>query len=208
MPTVLEERIHARGATRQWRPALAAQRVALVALIVAIWWIASLGVPHFVLPGPPREMRPMLERLVLPELAARAGGGAIGARFLHAFGAGESHIAELLGDLMDRRRNPLVGTTASGGIVTCRLRATFDSPQDVEAALAESGESAVAVAYVVDRTHEQYAGSLDEVAAARIVSGAVGQAGPNEEYVLNTVAHLKALGIRDHWLEEVGRLVS
>lgn len=72
----------------------------------------------------------------------------------------------------------------------------------------ESGESAVAVAYVVDRTHEQYAGSLDEVAAARIVSGAVGQAGPNEEYVLNTVAHLKALGIRDHWLEEVGRLVS
>ncbi len=72
----------------------------------------------------------------------------------------------------------------------------------------ESGESAVAVAYVVDRTHEQYAGSLDEAAAARIVSGAVGQAGPNEEYVLNTVAHLKALGIRDHWLEEVGRLVS
>ena len=40
------------------------------------------------------------------------------------------------------------------------------------------------------------------------MSGAVGQAGPNEEYVLNTLEHLKALGIRDHWLEEVGRLVS
>ena len=38
--------------------------------------------------------------------------------------------------------------------------------------------------------------------------GAVGQAGRNEEYVLNTVEHLQALGIRDHWLEEVGRLVS
>jgi glutathione-specific gamma-glutamylcyclotransferase len=72
----------------------------------------------------------------------------------------------------------------------------------------ENGESAVAVAYIVDRSHEQYAGNLDEAAAARIVSGAVGQAGPNEEYVLNTVAHLNALGIRDHWLEEVGRLVS
>jgi cation transport protein ChaC len=72
----------------------------------------------------------------------------------------------------------------------------------------ESGEHALAVAYVVDRRHEQYAGSLEEAEAARIVSGAVGQAGPNEEYVLNTIAHLKALGIRDHWLEEVGRLVS
>ena len=72
----------------------------------------------------------------------------------------------------------------------------------------ENGESVVAVAYIVDRSHEQYAGNLDEAAAARIVSGAVGQAGPNEEYVLNTIAHIKALGIRDHWLEEVGRMVS
>lgn len=72
----------------------------------------------------------------------------------------------------------------------------------------ESGESVMAVAYVVDRTHEQYAGALDERTATGIVSGAVGQAGPNEEYVLNTIAHLKALGIRDHWLEEVGRRVS
>ena len=72
----------------------------------------------------------------------------------------------------------------------------------------EDGENAVAVAYVVDRGHEQYAGALEEAGAARIVSGAVGQAGPNEDYVLNTIEHLKALGIRDHWLEEVGRLVS
>jgi cation transport protein ChaC len=72
----------------------------------------------------------------------------------------------------------------------------------------ESGENVVAVTYVVDRTHEQYAGAMDEAAAVRIVSGAVGQAGPNEEYVLNTIAHLKALGIHDRWLEEVGRLVS
>lgn len=72
----------------------------------------------------------------------------------------------------------------------------------------EGGENLTAVAYVVDRTHEQYAGNLDEPVAAQIVSGAVGQAGPNEEYVLNTIAHLKALGIRDHWLEDVGRRVS
>ncbi len=72
----------------------------------------------------------------------------------------------------------------------------------------DSGEVVTAVCYVVDRGHEQYAGNLDEAHAARIVSGAVGQAGPNEEYVLNTLEHLRALGIRDHWLEEVGRLVA
>jgi cation transport protein ChaC len=54
----------------------------------------------------------------------------------------------------------------------------------------ESGETVAAVAYIVDRGHEQYAGNLDEPTAASIVSGAVGQAGPNEEYVLNTIAHL------------------
>lgn len=72
----------------------------------------------------------------------------------------------------------------------------------------ESGENVAAVTYVVDRGHGQYAGNLDEPTAAGIVSGAVGRTGPNEEYVLNTVSHLRALGIRDHWLEEVQRLVS
>ena len=69
-------------------------------------------------------------------------------------------------------------------------------------------ETTEAVSYIVDRHHQQYAGNLDAVHAARIVSGAVGQSGPNEDYVFNTLEHLSALGIRDHWLEEVGRLVS
>jgi cation transport protein ChaC len=71
-----------------------------------------------------------------------------------------------------------------------------------------SGEVVSAVSYIVDRNHEQYAGGLDEAEAAAVVSGAVGQAGPNEEYVLNTLEHLSALGIRDHWLQEVGRLIA
>lgn len=83
------------------------------------------GALVFCLPGPPREMRPMFEAAVVCELPAPD--HAIAARFLHTFGAGESFVAELLGDLMDRARNPLVGTTASGGIITCRLRAEFDA---------------------------------------------------------------------------------
>ena len=72
----------------------------------------------------------------------------------------------------------------------------------------EGGSVVEALAYVVDRTSTQYAGRLDAAHAAAKVSGAVGQAGPNEEYVQNTIEHLRALGIRDHWLEEVGRLMQ
>ncbi len=72
------------------------------------------------------------------------------------------------------------------------------------------GRSATAVAYIVDRSHRQYAGGLDALAAAHVVNEAQGQSGPNDAYVFNTLAHLKEMGIRDHWLEqvvsEVGRL--
>ena len=54
MPSVLEQRIHAPTPPRRWRPGLVVQRLALVAIIIAIWWIVSLGMPHFILPGPPR----------------------------------------------------------------------------------------------------------------------------------------------------------
>lgn len=73
---------------------------------------------------------------------------------------------------------------------------------------ANGGETVPAVAYVVDRTHEQYAGALDAADAAAVVRGAVGQSGKNEDYVFSTLEHLEALGIRDHWLEEVGRRVA
>ena len=72
----------------------------------------------------------------------------------------------------------------------------------------DGGGIVEAVAYIVDRQHEQYAGALDADAAAKVVSGAVGGSGKNEDYVLSTLDHLEALGIRDHWLEEVGRQVA
>jgi cation transport protein ChaC len=70
------------------------------------------------------------------------------------------------------------------------------------------GETVTAVAYIVDRHHEQYAGALDAANAARVVRGAVGQSGKNEDYVLSTLEHLEALGISDHWLEDVARRVA
>jgi cation transport protein ChaC len=72
----------------------------------------------------------------------------------------------------------------------------------------ETGEQVPALCYIVDRAHPQYAGRLDEEHAADSVIGAVGLSGANEDYVLNTVAHLQALGIRDHWLEGVAKRIK
>ncbi|UUP17186.1 gamma-glutamylcyclotransferase [Nitratireductor thuwali] len=72
----------------------------------------------------------------------------------------------------------------------------------------EDGAAVTATTYVVDRTHHQYAGSLPVEEAARAVSGAIGQSGRNDEYVLNTIAHLQALGISDHWLEAVASRIA
>jgi Uncharacterized protein involved in cation transport len=69
-------------------------------------------------------------------------------------------------------------------------------------------EEVTAVAYVVDRRHQQYAGRLDPEHALTIVRGAVGQSGPNEDYVVNTVEHLRSLGIRDHGLEAIVRGIT
>jgi cation transport protein ChaC len=60
-----------------------------------------------------------------------------------------------------------------------------------------------ALAFVVDRTHAQYAGRLDHAIQMRHILQGHGQSGSCRDYVLNTVAHLRALGIRDHHLERL-----
>ncbi len=65
------------------------------------------------------------------------------------------------------------------------------------------GSRVSALGYVIDRSHVQYAGGLAVEEAARVVAGAVGQSGANIDYVVNTVTHMREMGIRDRWLEDV-----
>ena len=76
------------------------------------------------MPGVPKEMKAMFTRDVLPHIAKATGDAVILSHTLHTFGLGESNVGELLhqhGDLMRRGRNPSVGTTVSGGIVSLRV---------------------------------------------------------------------------------------
>lgn len=65
----------------------------------------------------------------------------------------------------------------------------------------------VALAFVIDRQHPQYCGRLDLNHQASIIAGAVGQRGPNRDYLFNTCDHLQALGIADADLTRLADLV-
>ena len=78
------------------------------------------------LPGVPSEMERMFAESVLPELQRLAGGQAVVVRKLRCFGTGESNIAELLGPLMQRGRDPLINCTAKHGVITLAINATAE----------------------------------------------------------------------------------
>jgi cation transport protein ChaC len=72
----------------------------------------------------------------------------------------------------------------------------------------DDGSIAMALAYLVDRGHAQYAGKLDEENQFRLVAGAEGRSGGNRDYVINTAAHLAELGMPDAALERLARRLS
>jgi nicotinamide-nucleotide amidase len=86
----------------------------------------------FVMPGVPKEMKAMFSRDVLPHVKQISGGAVILSRTLHTFGLGESAVAEKIGPQMMRDRNPSVGTTVTGGVVSLRINARFGSLAEAE----------------------------------------------------------------------------
>ena len=81
----------------------------------------SQGKLFFALPGVPSEMKIMFVESVLPELQPFADQQAVVVRKLRCFGAGESTIAERLGTMMQRGRNPLINCTVSSGVITLHI---------------------------------------------------------------------------------------
>ena len=68
------------------------------------------------------------------------------------------------------------------------------------------GRQVTALAYVIERSHAQYC-TFDLEEQAQRIARSVGGRGPNSEYLNNTAAHLRDMGITDEdmeWL--VGRV--
>jgi len=75
----------------------------------------------------------------------------------------------------------------------------------------EDGATVQAVTYVIDPHHVQYRGAIPLEEQARIIAQAVGDRGPNTEYLFNTADHLHEIGLHDpdlDWLAARVRQLS
>ncbi|MBX3361926.1 MAG: competence/damage-inducible protein A [Phycisphaeraceae bacterium] len=124
------------------------------------------GTTIWCLPGPPGEMRPMFERVVETEIQPPEG-RKIRTVVFQTIGVGESDVAGRLGSLMSRGRNPLVGTTASAGIVSVRVRYEGGDTEDEVARLLDQTSAAVRDA-VGDLVFAEGGGSLAEIALEKL----------------------------------------
>ena len=87
--------------------------------------------PHlFLLPGPPRELKPMVRDQVLPRLAAMVG-PALGMRNFHLAGLGETQVAEAVEGVLTGMGIPEIGYCARAGEVIVRV---FGTPEQLAAA--------------------------------------------------------------------------
>ena len=85
------------------------------------------NVDIFALPGPPGELIPMLDREVMPRLRTDPTRTVL-TQLAHIVGIPEADCVTKLGDLTKRTNMPLVGITASGGVLTLRIRYEGQAP--------------------------------------------------------------------------------
>jgi len=71
----------------------------------------------------------------------------------------------------------------------------------------EARERVAALAYVVDRSHVQYAGRLSLSEQLRYVRQGHGRSGNNRDYVLSTVRSIEAQGFRDPQLHQLALML-
>ena len=95
----------------------------------------SDGVHVLMLPGPPFEMRTMLQRHVIPYLRSISG-EVILSHDIMTFGLGESPMEELLREKISRMENPSLATYAKPSEVRLRATAKAESVEAAEAMLA------------------------------------------------------------------------
>jgi nicotinamide-nucleotide amidase len=87
------------------------------------------------LPGPPRELKPMFHDYVLPYLIEKSG-QRFYSREMRIFGMGESHMEHTIKDIMDAQTNPTIAPYAKTGEVTLRITARCKDDAEGEALVA------------------------------------------------------------------------
>lgn len=84
-----------------------------------------------VMPGPPREMKPMFENYIKPYLL-KDSNSVIKSKVIRIIGVGESRVENALLDLIHKQSNPTIATYAKEGECTVRITAKSENEEEAE----------------------------------------------------------------------------
>ena len=99
------------------------------------------GVTYVVLPGPPSELKPMVNNELVPLLST---GQKLYSRVLRFFGIGESQLVTILSDVIEQQTDPTIAPYAKTGEVTLRLSTKAFSQDEADRKLAVVEQSILA----------------------------------------------------------------
>jgi nicotinamide-nucleotide amidase len=93
---------------------------------------SDAGHVAILMPGPPRELQPMFDASAAPYLR-QFSTGRLYSRVVKVISLGESHMAELLQDLIENGQNPTLAPYAKDGEAMVRITAKAKSPEEADA---------------------------------------------------------------------------
>ena len=130
-------------------------------------WLEDKGRMVALLPGPPRELKPLFVEQVLPRLQRQAGNVRMYHRELRVTGLGESHVEERIRPIYTRYKDVHTTILAAPGEIQIHLRRWSEEPVEVNSQLDEivrSFELALG-----DRIFAHSATPLEEVVAELLI---------------------------------------
>ena len=100
-------------------------------------WLVHGHTAVMLLPGPPREMKPLFTGQCLPRLEALLPKQVIRTRFFRVAGMPESEVDALISPVYSKYTNPATTILAAAGDIQLHLRARCGTAEEAEALLAE-----------------------------------------------------------------------
>jgi nicotinamide-nucleotide amidase len=131
-------------------------------------WLEDKGRMIALLPGPPRELKPLFLEEVLPRLQRRASSVRMVKRELRVTGLGESHVEERIRGIYTRYKDVNTTILAAPGEIQIHLRAWTDEPKLAETTLDEIVRGMELA--LGDRIFAHDASSLEQVVAELLIT--------------------------------------
>ena len=118
-----------------------------------------------VLPGPPRELKPMFENYILPKLREKAGEIFVKRKIIRVAGMGESAVDEAIAPIYLEYENPQTTILFNRSEIEIHLAAQAETESEADKLLEEVAEKiadklGIAVFTTIDETMEQVIGNL------------------------------------------------